>query len=155
MLSKCRFTLSIFSKSSEQMCFFASYLKRFCYLFLKISSLLIHIKHSLNSLVPRNFHLKSLTPSKAFRNSQFITIFSFILFHISVCTYMFLHLLLRCSQRAASSFWSFTQNLKLFKISQYLQEKICVGDFFNKVEGLRSAILLKRDSNTGVSCEYW
>ena len=118
-------------------------------------SLLIHIKHSLNSLVPRNFHLKSLTPSKAFRNSQFITIFSFILFHISVSTYMFLHLLLRCSQRAASSFWSFTQNLKLFKISQYLQEKICVGDFFNKVEGLRSAILLKRDSNTGVSCEYW
>ena len=40
---------------------------------------------------------------------------------------------------------------KIFlKTSQYSQENICAGVFFNKITGLQACTLLKRYSNTGV-----
>ena len=45
---------------------------------------------------------------------------------------------------------------KLFlKNAQYSQENTCVGiSFLIKMQAFRAPALLKRDSNTGVSCEH-
>ena len=41
------------------------------------------------------------------------------------------------------------------KISQLSQENTCVGVFLIKLQAFRSAIFLKRNFNTGVSCEIY
>ena len=40
------------------------------------------------------------------------------------------------------------------KISQILQENTCLSLFLKKLQVFKPACLLKRDSNTGVSCEH-
>ena len=54
-----------------------------------------------------------------------------------------------------SSHWRCSIKKLFLKISQCSQENICVElSFLIKLQVIRPAALLKRDSNTNVSCEY-
>ena len=48
-----------------------------------------------------------------------------------------------------------SEKKSVFKnLAKFTRKHLCWSLFFNKVVSLRTETLLKKDSNTGISCEY-